>query len=98
MGLNVRCFSFFSQSQISSADKALDSEENLQDLEDLLYDMGMLEEDPELSEDTNIWEEPEEDNIVFAPDGKIRGGTLNQLVLRLTNEKDHGLCFLRISS
>ena len=53
----------------------------------------------ESSEDVNIWEEPEEDNIIWYIPPKetkqqIRAATLNKLLVHLTLEKDHGNFFL----
>jgi hypothetical protein len=43
----------------------------------------------------NIWEEPDEDNIILytPPNGTkqaIKAATLNKLVVQLTSDKDHG--------
>lgn len=43
----------------------------------------------------NIWEEPKEDNILYAsgPGSALKAASLNQLVIKLTDEKDHGKNF-----
>jgi hypothetical protein len=38
------------------------------------------------TENVNIWEEPQEGNIMFEKDGQIKCATLNKLVEYLTNE------------
>jgi uncharacterized protein (UPF0333 family) len=48
----------------------------------------------------NIWEEPEEDNIIwYTPPNStkqaIKAATLNKLVVQLTSDKDHGTTFNR---
>ena len=43
----------------------------------------------------NIWEEPKEDNILYGsgPGSTLKAASLNQLVIKLTDEKDHGKVF-----
>lgn len=79
---------------LTMPDKFVEDEE----LEDQLYEFGLLEEDPEAVEDTNIWEEPEEDNYIFhTPPGStkpvIKAATLNKLVVQLTPERDNDMDF-----
>jgi len=81
---------------LSMPDKYGDDEE----LEEQLYELGLLEEDPESSEDMNIWEEPEEDNIIwYTPPNTtknlIKAATLNKLVEQLTQERDYDTEFQR---
>jgi hypothetical protein len=38
--------------------KNIDKQENYGDLSDHLYDLGLLEEEPDSANDTNIWDEP----------------------------------------
>jgi len=81
---------------LTMPDKYVDDEE----LEEHLYELGLLEEDPESSEDMNIWEEPEEDNLIwYIPPNMtkqaIKAGTLNKLVEQLTSEKEHDMEFQR---
>ena len=45
-----------------------------------------------LENDRNIWDEPSS-SATQVGNNEIRGATLNQLILKLTDEKHHGSCY-----